>query len=241
MNELRGQTAIVTGAAQGLGRAISRAYAAVGMRLVLIDVLAEPLVAAAEEARLAGVECLTLTVDLADAEATERAAQAAITFGSPRVLVHNAALLKQRSMRDVTFAQWQRELDIILQAAFILSKAVWEPMISAGGGSIVYLSSGSGIKGFEKEVAYCPGKHGQEGLMKVLAIEGAEFRIAVNTITPGAAIHTPMSAENYSEDHKRDWIDPALLTPAFVYLAAINAGDVTGQRLNAWELSQTRG
>ena len=70
------------------------------------------------------------------------------------------------------WAQWQHEINIILQAAFILSKAVWKPMIEAGGGSIVYLSSGSGYKGFVEEVAYNPGKHGIEGLMKCLALEG---------------------------------------------------------------------
>ena len=87
-------------------------------------------------------------------------------------MIHNAALLITRSMQEITLAQWQREINIILQAAFILSKACWQPMIDAGGGSIVYLSSGSGYKGFIEEVAYNPGKHGIEGLMKCLALEG---------------------------------------------------------------------
>ena len=141
-------------------------------------------------------------------------------------------------MRDVSYENWQRELNIILQAGFILSKAVWEPMIAAGGGSIVYISSGSGIKGFVKETAYTPGKHGQEGLMKVLSMEGAEFNIAVNTITPGVAINTPMSASHYTEEQRQRWVDPNLLTPAFIYLAGVDARDVTGQRLDAWQLSQ---
>lgn len=238
--DLRGSTAILTGAAQGLGRAIARAYGQQGMKVALLDVLADPLASAADEVRAAGGEALPIVVDLSDPAATQAAADQAIAaFGAPRVLVHNAALLKQRSMQEVTFAQWRRELDIILQTAFLLSKAVWQPMIDAGGGSIVYLSSGSGIRGFEKEVAYCPGKHGQEGLMKVLALEGAPFHIAVNTVTPGAPIHTPMSEENYTDEHKKDWIDPAALAPAFVHLAAIDASAVTGQRLNAWELAQS--
>ncbi|MEZ4671433.1 MAG: SDR family oxidoreductase [Anaerolineae bacterium] len=131
-----------------------------------------------------------------------------------------------------------KELDIILQAAFLLSKAVWPLMVEARDGSIVYLSSGSGIKGFVKETAYCPAKHGQEGLMKVLAMEGEPYNIAVNTITPGAPINTPMSATNYSEAMQQRWIDPMLLTPAFVFLARVNASTVTGQRLNAWEISE---
>ncbi len=239
MVALQGTFAILTGAAQGLGLAIARAYAAQGMKLALMDVQADKLNALADELRMQGADCLPIPVDLANADATQAAVdQALAAYGKPRVLVHNAALLKERSMREVTFPQWQTEVNIILQAAFLLAKAVWQPMIAADSGSIVFVSSGSGIKGFVKEVAYCPAKHGQEGLMKVLAMEGQPFNIAVNTITPGAPINTPMSAENYSEELKQKWVDPALLAPAFVYLAGIDAHDVTGERLNAWELSQ---
>ncbi len=241
MVSLAGKTAIVTGGAQGLGYAIARAYAEEGLRLVLMDVERDKLEQVADELRDKGAECLPLTVDLADGEATQRAVETALEeYGTPRVLVHNAALLKERSMLDIELSQWQKEVNIILQSAFILSKAVWQPMIEAGGGSIVYVSSGSGIKGFVKEVAYCPAKHGQEGLMKVLAMEGHPFNIVVNTITPGVPINTPMSAENYSDELKQKWVDPSLLAPAFVYLARLTAEDrLTGERLNAWELAQS--
>ncbi len=239
MAALKGSFAILTGAAQGLGLAIARAYAQQGMKLALMDVQADKLNTLAEELEALGAACLPIPVDLADANATQAAVELALSkFGKPRVLVHNAALLKERSLLEVTFPQWQLEMNIILQAAFLLSKAVWQPMIEAHGGSIVYVSSGSGIKGFVKEVAYCPAKHGQEGLMKVLALEGQPYNIAVNTITPGAPMNTPMSAENYPEELKQKWVDPAVLAPAFVYLAGIDAHDITGERLNAWELAQ---
>jgi NAD(P)-dependent dehydrogenase (short-subunit alcohol dehydrogenase family) len=239
MSDLRGAAAIVTGAAQGLGLAIARAYAAEGMRVALLDVNAAALAQAAEEIRASGTDCQPITVDLSDADATQRAIDEVLdALGTPRILVHNAALLVQRSMLEISFAQWRKESDIILQAAFLLSKAVWPCMVEAGGGSIVYVSSGSGIKGFEKEIAYCPAKHGQEGLMKALALEGAPFNIAVNTITPGAPMHTPMSEANYTEEYKRGWIDPALLAPAFVWLARATPRIVTGERLNAWQVSE---
>jgi NAD(P)-dependent dehydrogenase (short-subunit alcohol dehydrogenase family) len=240
MQPIKGEVAFVTGAALGWGRAIVDGYARAGMRLAIIDVLGDQINTVAEELRALGApDVLPITADLSDQSETHRAAETALAhFGAPRVLVHNAAVLREVSMRDVRYDNWQRELNIILQAAFILSKAVWEPMIAAGGGSIVYISSGSGIKGFVKETAYCPGKHGQEGLMKVLSMEGAEFNIAVNTITPGTAINTPMSASHYTDDLRQRWIDPNLLTPAFIYLAQVEAGDVTGQRLDAWQLSQ---
>lgn len=236
---LQGKFAVLTGAALGLGYQIAHAYARAGMKIALMDVLADKLDALTAELRSQGADVLPIVVDLSDAAATQAAIDQALThYGTPCVLVHNAALLKERSMLEISYADWRKETDIILQAAFILSKAVWQPMIDAGGGSIVYLSSGSGLKGFVREVAYCPGKHGQEGLMKVLSMEGEPFNIAVNTVTPGAPINTPMSASHYPDELRQKWIDPALLTPAFVYLAGINASVVTGQRLNAWDISR---
>jgi len=243
--ELEGKFAIITGAAQGLGYAIAKAYSNAGMKLALMDNQADKLEAVAHELTALGGACVAIPVDLSDAEQTEAAIQTALTaYGTPRVLVHNAALLRERSMLEITLEEWQKEINIILQAGFQLCKAVWSPMIAAGGGSIMLLSSGSGVKGFVKEIAYTPGKHAIEGLMKSLALEGAPFNIAVNTVTPGAPINTPMSASNYSEEQKKKWIDPALITEAFVFLAAQDAAGVTGKRVAArvgtWEiLNQT--
>ena len=231
---VNGSTAVVTGAAQGLGYAIAKAYVAEGMKVALMDVRGDILARVADELAALGGDVLPITVDLSDAVETQAAIDTALAhYGTPRVLIHNAALLITRSMREITLGQWQKEINIILQAAFILSKAVWQPMIDAGGGSIVYLSSGSGYKGFIEEVAYNPGKHGVEGLMKCLAMEGAEFNIAVNCATPGAPINTPMSDSNYTEKQKQRWVDPALLAPAFVFLAQQTAAGVTGHRVAA--------
>jgi NAD(P)-dependent dehydrogenase (short-subunit alcohol dehydrogenase family) len=232
--DLQGKFAVLTGAAQGLGYAVSKAYAKEGMRLALMDVRGDKLDELADELRASGAEALPIQVDLSDADATQKAIDTALAWGgTPRILVHNAALLVQRSMLEITLEQWQKETNIILQAGFILCKAVWKPMIDAGGGSIVLLTSGSGTKGFVKEIAYCPAKHATEGLMKCLALEGAEFNIAVNAVTPGAAIHTPMSEQNYDEAGRARWIDPALITDAFVELAKQDASGITGKRIAA--------
>ncbi len=233
-NDLKNAFAIVTGAAQGLGNAVVKAYAREGMKVALMDIVADKLKATANELRAMGTDCLPIQVDLSSAEDTDRAIYAALDWGgTPYVLVHNAALLIQRSMLEITLEQWQKETNIILQAGFQLCKAVWKPMIDAGGGSIVLLTSGSGTRGFVKEIAYCPAKHATEGLMKCLAMEGAEFNIAVNAVTPGAAIHTPMSEQNYDENSRARWIDPALITEAFVELAKQDASGITGQRIAA--------
>ena len=125
-----------------------------------------------------------------------------------------------------------------LLAAFLLTRAVWGGMSAAGSGAIVYVSSRSGIEGFADESAYCAAKHGLEGLMKSLAMEGAPLGIAVNTITPGMYMKTPMSERNYDEALKAKWVEPALLAPAFVALAGRRVGR-SGERLDAWQLSRS--
>jgi NAD(P)-dependent dehydrogenase (short-subunit alcohol dehydrogenase family) len=240
MDDLKNVFAIVTGVAEGLGNKIARAYAHEGMRLALMDVQTEKLNELAHELTSDGVDCLPISVDLSDATATHNAIQQALDrYGTPRVLVHNAAVLNERYFVDITFEQWRRELDIILQAGFILSKAVWPLMIEAGIGNIIFLSSGSGLRGFIKEAAYCPGKHGQEGLMKVLSMEGKPYNIAVNSVTPGAPINTPMSHGHYPDELRQKWIDPALLAPAFVWIAKQDASTATGERLDAWKIAQS--
>ncbi len=228
--------AIVTGAAQGLGYAIARAYAQHGMRVALLDVKAQQLKAVQADL---GDATAAFPVDLADGEATASVAAEAVAWcGVPHVLVHNAAVLINRPLMEISLADWQRETNIIVQAAFLLTQAVWEPMTKAGGGSIVYVSSRSGIIGFDEESPYVAGKHALEGFMKCMAIEGKPRGIAVNTITPGMYMHTPMSEYNYPEELKQKWIDPMRLTPAFLTLTG---REITGERLNAWHLSQPRG
>ena len=75
-------------------------------------------------------------------------------------------------------------------------------------GVIIFVSSRSGIEGFENESAYCASKHGLEGLMKSLAIEGSKNGIQVFTVTPGMFMNTPMSEQNYDEAYKKKWVDP---------------------------------
>ena len=238
MKQMDDRVVFLTGAAEGLGREVAGELAKAGKRLALFDVQAEKLKEVADE--LASVtEVLPLVVDLADATATQQAVDQAMEhYGTPRALIHDAAVLKEVAMIDVTFENWRREVNIILQAAFILSRAVWPGMIEARKGSILYVSSGSALGGFVRETAYTPGKHGQEGLMRVLALEGREHNIAVNTITTGKGIDTPMSAGHYTPEMWVGAVHPSRLAPAFAFLAGIDADFATGQRFNAFQMSE---
>lgn len=238
MTDLAGQFAVVTGAAQGLGAAIATAYAQVGMKVALIDVKADVLQNVSEEITSNGGECLAIVADLSDIYETQRATYDILEYGVPRVFVHNAAILNPRPILDVSIREWLLTVNVQTQAAFIFVKAFWQQMSDAGHGSIVFVSSQSGIKGFADEVPYCTGKHGLEGMMKSLAMEGKPRNIAVNTITPGMYMHTPMSEQNYPDDLKGKWVDPMLLTPAFIQLAGNDASQITGERLDAWAMSE---
>ncbi|WP_018680384.1 SDR family NAD(P)-dependent oxidoreductase [Actinokineospora enzanensis] len=239
MIDINGKVAFLTGAAEGLGREIARELVAGGMRVAMMDVQEAKLTALADELRSTGADVLPITVDMADPVATAAAVETALAhYGTPRVLIHNAAVLKEVSMVDVTFDDWRREVDIILGAAYVLTKTVWPHMVRARDGSIVFLSSGSALFGFVKETAYTPGKHAQEGLMKVLSLEGKEHNIAVNTTSTGRPIDTPMSDSHYTEEMRIGIVPPSRLAPAFAFLAGIDADFATGQRFNAFQLSE---
>ena len=233
---LRDHSAIITGAAMGLGQAIATAYVRAGLHVALLDRAVTELAHTAADLRAEGGQVESFVVDLRDPEATTRAAEDAIrALGGLDLLVNNAGILLTRSFEDHSLLDWQRVLDTNLLPAFVLSKVLFPYFRERGGGVMLFVSSASGIRGFLNESAYCASKHGLEGLMKCLAMEGEPHHIRVNTVTPGHGMHTPLSEANYSEEEKRNWIDPMLLTPAFVELATTT---LSGQRLNAWEISE---
>jgi 3-hydroxybutyrate dehydrogenase len=229
------QTVIVTGAAQGLGRAVAEAFCRAGARTIALDIDAAGLRSLQESW---GEQVISHPVNLADAAATLNVIDT-IKTETPQIdtLIHNAAILNPESFDALTFDTWQATVNVGLQAAFLLTKAVWQGMKDAGG-CIIYVSSRSGIEGFADESAYCAAKHGLEGLMKSLAQEGAPYNIRVHTITPGMFMRTPMSERNYPAELKTRWVEPGALAPAFLKLAGSQDMALSGQRLSAWELSE---
>ena len=228
---LEGQTVLVTGAAQGLGAAIARYIHQLGARLILLD---------RDEAGLAETiaACPGATsdvVDLSSAEDTNRALGEVAT-GPVDTLIHNAAILRVEPVEDVSLDTFQTTLNVGIQAAFQLTKFVW-PGMKERGGSLIFVSSRSGVEGFANETAYCAAKHALEGFSKCLAMEGESHGILSVTITPGMYMHTPMSETTYSPELREKWVDPILLAPAFSYLAT-RPMHLSGQRLDAWVLSQ---
>jgi 3-oxoacyl-[acyl-carrier protein] reductase len=237
---LRGQTAVVTGAGRGLGRAIALGLAQAGASVWICSRTVTELDATAEQLRRIGGEVHSRPVDIASADACEElVADVLATAGHVDVLVNNAAVLDLLPLAAITPAIWSRAIAVNLTAPYLLTRLVL-PGMRQRGGSIVNVSSRAGVMPFANEAAYCAAKFGLEGFTRAVALELTGLPISLNTVTPGLRIK-PTSVTD--DDVARggvagayEWQDPMLLVDAFLYLAALR-GEVTGQRFDAQKLS----
>jgi 3-oxoacyl-[acyl-carrier protein] reductase len=191
MNLLHGKVAVVTGGAQGLGRAVAERMVAEGARVVLGDVDLAAAEAAAEELGdgvAAAVRCdVTSEPDMAALVTT-----AVTAFGGLDVMVNNAGVLRDATMRKMSLDDFRLVIDTHLQGTWLGTRAAAAHMREHGGGSIVNMSSISGKVGNLGQTNYSAAKAGIVGLTKAAAKEVAHARVRVNAIQPGL-IRTPMT------------------------------------------------
>jgi NAD(P)-dependent dehydrogenase (short-subunit alcohol dehydrogenase family) len=185
---LDGKAAIVTGAGNGIGRAIALGFGRAGAAVLCVDVEDA---AAAETARLveeAGGRALGESCDVTQEAETRRAAErAASAFGGIQVLVNGAAADDPTgSILDLAPADWTRTLAVNVTGAFLMSRAVLPAMIAGGGGSIIHIASQLGRVGAPGRPAYCASKGALIQLAKVMAADHAAQGVRVNTLSPGA-------------------------------------------------------
>ena len=245
---LAGKVAVVTGAGRGFGAGIARGLAQAGAHLCLIDINADELAATqreiANDAAAAGREALALTVDVSNFSQMAAAVEQVVArWGRLDLLVSNAAIMPLVSFADTTPALWEKMMAVNLTGVFNGVKAVWPQMVAQGGGHCVAIASGSSVRGFVDEVAYCTAKHGLEGFTKALAIESEAHNIAVNTMGPGKLIKptsiSRVEAEQAELERRAAWTDPLTLAPAFVWLALQPPARYTGLRFDAGPLADT--
>jgi NAD(P)-dependent dehydrogenase (short-subunit alcohol dehydrogenase family) len=235
---LVGKAALVTGAGRGLGYGVARAMARAGASVCASDIDPGELARAAAAIREEGGEVLELELDVSDQAACAGAvAEIVARWGRLDAVVH-AAILMPLVRFDATPAElWRRQLDISLGGLFNLTRGAWDVMAGQGGGHIIGVASGSSVRGYHHEVAYCTAKHGQEGLVKALALESGPQRIALNTIGPGAPIKpTGVSwaeLETFPAAERAAWADPVELGRAFAWLAAQPPERFSGLRFDA--------
>lgn len=204
---LQGKTALVTGAASGIGRAIALAFAQAGARVV-VNHLRQPEASRAVVRAIAGAggEAFAIDADVARAAEVQRLAEEA---GEVHILVNNAGVIQEKPFLETTEDDWDRLLDVDLKSVFLTSRAVLPGMVARGSGVIVNLASDLGILGRERYAPYCAAKAGVIGLTRSLAREFAPQGVRVNAIAPGPVNTAMVSLEHMSPE----WIEKELAIP----------------------------
>jgi NAD(P)-dependent dehydrogenase (short-subunit alcohol dehydrogenase family) len=241
--ELKGETAVVTGGGQGLGREISIAFAEAGADVVVLQRNVEVAEKTAEDIRKLGREAMALEVDVSDEGDVEQMVKTVLDkFGKIDVLVNNAGVAGWVAAEEMSLEEWNRVIGINLTGVFLGCHHVGKQMIKQKKGSIINISS---ISGFianhpQKQCHYNSAKGGVNTLTKCLAYEWAEHNIRVNAIAPGF-IGTPM-LKAAGDEMLKTWGslnvqkrigDPAELKGAALFLASEAGSYLTGQVLVA--------
>ena len=209
MGLLKGKTALITGAARGIGKAIALKFASEGANiaytdLVLNDDMAAGLEATRQEIESVGVTCRAYAGNAADFAETENVVkQIREDFGSIDILVNNAGITKDGLMLRMTEAQWDAVINVNLKSAFNFIHACVPVMMRQRGGSIINMASVVGVHGNAGQANYAASKAGMIALAKSVAQEMGPKGIRANAIAPGF-IETAMTAA-LSEEIREEW------------------------------------
>jgi len=185
---LTGKAAVVTGAGNGIGRAIATAFASAGAAVMCLDINAGAAEETARRIASAGGRAQARRCDVSlefDTRAAAEAAQSA--FGAIHVLVNAAATDDPNgTVLDITPADWTHVFAVNVMGAYLMSRAVLPAMVAAGGGNIIHIASQLGRVGAPARAAYCASKGAIIQLAKAMAIDHAAQNIRVNALSPGA-------------------------------------------------------
>ena len=201
---LQGKVAIITGGARGQGAAEARMFTREGAKVVFGDILDDDGRKVEAEIAAAGGEAVYVRLDVTDEDAWREAVGTAVSrFGKVDILVNNAGIASWNAGDDATVEEWDRIMEINAKGVFLGTKAVIPAMRAAGGGSIINISSISGMVG---QTNIHPGYNASKGAVRILtkstAVQHAAEGIRCNSIHPGP-VKTPMT--------ERGWSDPVWL------------------------------
>ncbi|MCC0050411.1 MAG: SDR family oxidoreductase [Rhodobiaceae bacterium] len=238
MDKSAAQTAIVTGAARGIGLAITRRFLADGWNVAMIDIDADTLRIA--HAVLVTNNALAIECDVAEPDQVTRAvAQAHERFGRIDAVVNNAGVAVFKPMLETTHEEWSRVLDVNLSGPFAMVQAAAPVMAETGGGAVVNIGSISGQRASTLRVAYGTSKAALAHLTKQQAAELAGIGIRVNNVAPGP-VDTAMAKQVHTPEIRADYHDAIPLNrygteeeiaEVVVFLCGPKASYLTGQTI----------
>ncbi len=188
---LRGRAALVTGAASGIGRAVALRLTDGGMDVLAVDLRPDP-----------DGPGVPHEADLTDAEANDRAVDAALErFGRLDLVVANAGIQHVAPIHEFPLERWQTIVSLLLTSPFLLAKRAWPALQASGAGRFIAIASVHGLVASPYKAAYVSAKHGVLGLVKTLALEGAEDGITATAVCPGY-VRTPLVEKQIADQAK---------------------------------------
>jgi 3-hydroxybutyrate dehydrogenase len=208
--KLTGKSAIITGAASGIGKAIAELYAREGAAVAIADLNLDAAKAVAAGIEKAGGKAIGVAMDVTNEDAvngaTDRVAQA---FGGVDILISNAGIQIVNPIENYSFSDWKKMLAIHVDGAFLTTKAALKYMYPANrGGTVIYMGSVHSHEASPLKSAYVTAKHGLLGLARVLAKEGAAHNVRSHVICPGF-VRTPLVDKQIPEQSKELGISEA--------------------------------
>jgi len=241
---LKGQVAVITGAAAGIGLACARRFAAEGAKVVLADVDVEKGERAAEEIQAGGADALFVVCDVGDKAQVDALMDSALgAFGGLDCAIANAGIVHGCDFLDLEEADFDRVIRVNLKGVFLTGQAAARRMVARGqGGTIVNMSSVNAVMAIPSITPYVVAKGGVNQLTKVMALSLAEEGIRVNAIGPGS-IATEMAQAVLSDPEKARGAlcrtplgrfgEPAEVASVAVFLASEDSSYITGQTIYA--------
>jgi pyridoxal 4-dehydrogenase len=235
--KLQDRVAIVTGAAQGIGKAVADKLAAEGAKVVAVDVNGE-----GAERTAAGVDGSAVQADISSPEDVQRMVDETISrHRKVDVLVNVAAIVPFTAWDDITFDEWRRIMSVNLDGLFLTMKAVEKPMRDAGYGRIVNVTSNVILAGTPNLAHYVASKGGVWAFTRAAARELGKYGITVNSVAPGLTATEGVMASPHAEAFEFVQMlqciprrgEAADIAPSVAFLASEEAGWVTGQLLVA--------